>query len=395
MREDDGGSLELSVQEAIARARRKKLQQSGQAVRRTIIRHLVLMLDLSRSMTDRDLRPSRFDLGLEYARAFISEWFDQNPLGQIGVVGMRNGIGERLGEMSGNPQEVLRSIADRDKLMPAGEPSLQNAIEMARGTMSHLPSHASREIVIIFGSLTTCDPDNIFDTLEGCVKDKIRISIVALAAEMKVCRELCERTNGTFAVAMNEGHFKDVLFELIPPPAQRAAPAGAPGRSGPASSAAELMLMGFPSRLPETSPPSLCACHSTIKSEGFICPRCKVKLCDVPTDCDVCGLMIVSSPHLARSYHHLFPVQGYRPVMSMTQENPAGVPAQLACHGCSLPFPLRTLDSSANGGDAGDAAAADGISPLGRYRCPKCAKDFCSDCDVFVHDALHVCPGCC
>lgn len=116
---------------------------------------------------------------------------------------------------------MLRSIADRDKLLPAGEPSLQNAVEMARGTMrsdvsesdrpkqdlltfalppicSHLPSHASREIVIIFGSLTTCDPDNIFDTLEGCVKDKIRISIVALAAEMKVCRELCERTNGEF-----------------------------------------------------------------------------------------------------------------------------------------------------------------------------------------------------
>ncbi|KAG8977398.1 hypothetical protein FRC05_001796 [Tulasnella sp. 425] len=295
VREDDGGSLELSVQEAIARARRKKLQQSGQAVRRTIIRHLVLMIDLSRSMTDRDLRPSRFDLSLEYARAFISEWFDQNPLGQIGVVALRNGIGERMGEMSGNPQDVLRSIADRDKLLPAGEPSLQNAIEMARGTMSHLPSHASREIVVIFGSLTTCDPDNIFDTLEGCVKDKIRISIVALAAEMKVCRELCEKTGGTFAVAMNEGHFKDVLFELVPPPAQRvAAPAGGPGRPGGTSSAAELMLMGFPSRLPETSPPSLCACHSTIKSEGFICPRCKVKLCDVPTDCDV--------------------LQGYRPV---------------------------------------------------------------------------------
>ena len=106
-------------------------------------------------MTDRDLRPSRFDLSLEYAREFVSEWFDQNPLGQIGVVGMRAGIGERLGEMSGpvsffcrcsmgladvelgNPQDVLRSIADRDKLLPVGEPSLQNALEMARGAMRY------------------------------------------------------------------------------------------------------------------------------------------------------------------------------------------------------------------------------------------------------------------
>jgi hypothetical protein len=52
-------------------------------------------------MSDRDMRPTRFDLTLEYAREFINEWFDQNPLGQIGIVGMRAGIGERVCEMSG------------------------------------------------------------------------------------------------------------------------------------------------------------------------------------------------------------------------------------------------------------------------------------------------------
>lgn len=61
---------------------------------------------------------------------------------------------------------------------------------------SHLPTHSSREITIIFGSLTTCDPANIHDTLDECVKDKIRISLVALAAEMKICRELCVKTGG-------------------------------------------------------------------------------------------------------------------------------------------------------------------------------------------------------
>jgi transcription initiation factor TFIIH subunit 2 len=116
-------------------------------------------------MTDRDMRPTRFDLTLEYAREFVTEWFDQNPLGQIGIVGMRGGIGERICEMSGaslpfsvcplpphflslsiciymysklcigNPQDVLHAISERHKLEPAGEPSLQNAIEMARSSM--------------------------------------------------------------------------------------------------------------------------------------------------------------------------------------------------------------------------------------------------------------------
>jgi transcription initiation factor TFIIH subunit 2 len=52
-------------------------------------------------MMDRDMRPTRFHLSLQYTREFVVEWFDQNPLGQIGVVGMRGGIGERIGEMSG------------------------------------------------------------------------------------------------------------------------------------------------------------------------------------------------------------------------------------------------------------------------------------------------------
>ena len=111
---------------------------------------------------------------------------------------------------------------------------------------------------------------------------------------------------------MNEGHFKDLLFELIPPPAQR--PLSRSGGGGGSNPAADLMMMGFPTRLPDTSPQSLCVCHSELKREGFLCPRCLAKVCDVPTDCDICGLMIVSSPHLARSYHHLFPVKPYEAV---------------------------------------------------------------------------------
>lgn len=52
-------------------------------------------------MTDRDMRPNRFDLTLEYAREFVAEWFDQNPLGQIGIVGMKEGVAERVCGLSG------------------------------------------------------------------------------------------------------------------------------------------------------------------------------------------------------------------------------------------------------------------------------------------------------
>lgn len=118
VQEDEAGSIRGSVQDLIARGRRRRygvmsidrvsvystvdrLLAPAAAIRRTIIRHLVLVLDLSAAMMDRDMRPTRFDLMLQYAREFVTEWFDQNPLGQIGIVGMRGGLGERIGEMSG------------------------------------------------------------------------------------------------------------------------------------------------------------------------------------------------------------------------------------------------------------------------------------------------------
>ena len=55
------------------------------------------------------------------------------------------------------------------------------------------------------------------------------------------------------------------------------------------------------------------------------------------------------------------------------------------CHGCSVPFPKVSGALPNLGG---------GMSPIGRYRCPECSNEFCADCDVFVHDVVHCCPGC-
>lgn len=77
---------------------------------------------------------------------------------------------------------------------------------------------------------------------------------------------------------------------------------------------ANLIRMGFPQRGAE-GVIAICACHKEVKAGGgYTCPRCKARVCELPTECRICGLTLVSSPHLARSYHHLFPVTPFNEV---------------------------------------------------------------------------------
>jgi transcription initiation factor TFIIH subunit 2 len=56
------------------------------------------------------------------------------------------------------------------------------------------------------------------------------------------------------------------------------------------------------------------ASHKSLRREGYVCPQCGAKCCELPMECPVCGLTLVSSSHLARSYHHLFPLPLFQAV---------------------------------------------------------------------------------
>ena len=59
-------------------------------------------------------------------------------------------------------------------------------------------------------------------------------------------------------------------------------------------------------------------------------------------------------------------------------------------HTCLLKFPsgIKNTDVNEDGKTKMDSLTSS------RYRCGKCQNDFCIDCDVFVHESLHNCPGC-
>lgn len=88
-------------------------------LQRGIIRHLILLVDLSRSITETDLKPSRLHLVLNTVTAFVTQFFSQNPISQLALLITRDGLVQRLTDLSGSPSTHLAAL---EKLRPKPDP---------------------------------------------------------------------------------------------------------------------------------------------------------------------------------------------------------------------------------------------------------------------------------
>mmetsp|Transcript_15661 Transcript_15661/g.23332 ORF Transcript_15661/g.23332 Transcript_15661/m.23332 type:complete len:197 (+) Transcript_15661:253-843(+) len=195
---------------------------------------------------------------------------------------------------------------------------------------------------------------NIADSIQNLKEQKIRCSFVGLGAEIYIARHIAESCRGEYTVAMDENHYRfSVKKHLTPPPTL--------ADRGPQY--ADMVEMGFPRRVDGVPAIGYAGKQQTVTSQGYFCPRCKIKTTDLPSTCEICALPLVSSPHLARSYHHLFPV----PPFTVKKSTDTKI-----CFGC-----LKTVVEGE------------------MFICCSCDKEFCQECDMYIHDLLHNCPGCC
>ncbi|EGG22647.1 TFIIH subunit [Cavenderia fasciculata] len=349
--EEDEKGLRPSLQEDRDTRTRRQLKDD-QRVRRGMQRHVCLVIDLSKSLEIHDLKPNRHQAVLIAAENFIKEFFDQNPISQLSLIITKNSKAEKISDLSSNPNRHIQLLKMVSSTIE-GDPSIQNSLDVSIATLSYVPKYGSREVIFIYSSLTTCDPGDLSKTITTLKNENIRVSFVHLAAELYVCRHISDATNGTMKVIETEHHLNEALILHCQPPPT----------IGKVEAA--LVEMGFPQQHTSQTP-MMCVCHEQFKYVGYTCPRCQSKFCELPTDCQICGLSLVSSPHLARSYHHLFQVPIFREV------NPKSIQPNLKCYGCLLPIKPNYLN----------------------YGCPRCKKIFCFDCDQVVHESIHNCPGC-
>lgn len=262
----------------------------------------------------------------------------------------------------------------------------------------------------------TIDPGDISDTISNLVTDRIRVSVVGLAAQMKICQRLCKETNAgdesQYVIALDKDHLQTLLLSWTTPPVARSLEHSRPS----------LLQMGFPGRI--TDPPddqvTYCECHHEPRRAGFRCTRCGAKVCRLPVECPACSLSLINSTHLARHYHHLFPLQTWREVpwsealrsstcFSCQAPFPPVPPDQLKSHTTRLVLKKTSGNKGISGKNGNDDTInksvemekrkeqrprKEGVSESSRYACNDCGNHFCIDCDVYAHEVIHNCAGC-
>lgn len=137
--------------------------------------------------------------------AFIREFFDQNPLSQICLITLKDGVAHSLTDLGGSPESHIKALMG--KLGCSGDASLQNGLELVHDLLCQIPSYGHREALILYSALSTCDPGDIMETIRKCKLAKIRCSVVGLSAEVYICKYLCQDTGGSYSIALDEVSF--------------------------------------------------------------------------------------------------------------------------------------------------------------------------------------------
>ena len=527
-------SLAAQIRHRRHRLASTDLARSSKRLVRHMLRHVYLVLDCSRWSREKDaaLPPARMRLEtiLSMASEFVNEFYDQNPLGHLGVVLCQDGEASMLTSLGGSPKKhtlalsaaLVTEMGKKSSDDTGGEFSLQNGIEVAGRSLGYAPRYGSREIIVVMSALATCDPGDILnETLPRLLHAGIRVSTVSLQSEVHICKKLADVTGGLAGVCLNMGHLRDLIMaHAIPPPVNASEEEQDDENDrqihhhGPKVTC-EFVEMGFPSREggdvptlvhssgggatknrndggvafainPATADDRRSNRLITFARTGYVCPRCKSRCSDLPSDCAVCGLRLILAPHLARTFHHLFPVRPFEeldeaevvgssssnkkdgseievdngnnnsngkkkglealpivsssafiPKSSISSSNVANFivssstssnvmdaqssteqstskminigPSIIAnstdcdrcCFGCLKVIGCKPLKNDAtanndkpttNGSTAEDKREA-GEAIL-RFQCPECHNVFCPDCDAFLHETLHNCPGC-
>jgi transcription initiation factor TFIIH subunit 2 len=399
------------------RMKRKNNRSNTTGIIRGMLRAVIICIDVSQSCLIKDLKPSRLVVMVDEICEFILRFHDENPLSTLGVICTGNGKALRLVDISRNPTQTIQIL--RRKLLfsihdtqhdfirdvPSNLPSIKNALILSKSMLDSSPTYTSKEVIMVCSATSILDPGDVFVTMDKMKDADIKCSSIHVMCYMEVYKRLTETTRGKFGVSKDKLHLRELLSEHLSPP-----PISSNQRKY-----GRYVKMGFPSQmLPDSnkSTPSFCLSEEQIIMVPYFCPNCLCPTSYLPSTCRVCQLPLIASSHLARTYHHLYPVERFfgggggsqqpqsnnnsklnkeeeNSLLELEIDNTTNKVSEsqknqveLYCFGCGMKnnenFSTKQLQQQQQG-----------II----NQCGKCLNWFCDVCDELIHESLFACPG--
>lgn len=271
-----------------------KAKEHNLNTKKALIRHLHISIDHSSNIDKTDFLPSFREIIFNALSTFENAFKQENPLSTLSISKHYNKF------------------------------SLQKALNTYMTTRI-------KEVLIIICSLTIAD-QNMDNTLKNLVRSNTKVSIICFCGDVKIYKDVCKTTGGSYYVPLDKDHFLELLDNFLVPKIL-------------INSVVKLLKIGFPTELFE----GYCVCHAEIRMVTT-CVTCSANIC--PGECAICGCLNVDGMSLYKNLYYM----SY----------------------------LKQFDDGFGNCICGKE---------GHRKC-ECGAVYCKVCDEFLHEYLNFCISC-
>jgi len=353
LRDDADGLLSANADKLLEKVK-KELESRISNVKLGMMRYLMIIVDASDSMTQSDYKPNRFAFVIDALKKFVKNFLDSNPIGQIGLIITTQKNVEKLSEFTGISSRITNAINSLSSTIPSGSISIQNALEYSAIFLSEHPRHVQKEILYIGGSINTCDPGSVAETLDKLIGHNIKCNFINMSSELFIMKKIAKDTRGTLYVPLGENHLNEIFnFIAEPVPIFK-------------DSAFSLIKIGFPLKYVNKNQLNIkmCGLHFSpecIAKSYYECPNCSAAYCSIPIDCKICNTILTSSIFVSRAYRYLFPIKEFQTYSIIDDMN------EIECSACMQAIAAKDQVYFKN--ENGDI--------------------YCLACNIFMHKTIH------
>merc|ERR1711976_141470 len=229
------------------------------SIERDLLRFFCIILDLSSTILRKDFKPNRLICIRMNVESFFVKFFLQDELCEFSVIWSINGIVQRLTICDNNLENFIKKIRKIFSNLPKrlGVFSLQNCLDAIYDYFQVKLVSGSKEVLVILNASNTIDPGDLFKTIKKIKSSRIKCSVISLSSEIYVFKELTRKTNGSYSIAIDNHHFRKLLFDVIPimPIVSKVQKAW--------------LQFGFPPKI-KTKQPLICSCHHGMKNDYYV-----------------------------------------------------------------------------------------------------------------------------